>query len=109
MEIDLLSEVPADELNSFIAYNTNPGIYLQLDIKPYYRFFTMQDWAASRSESLKAMLLETFSTGNAKWILVEGNPDDTLINDILDDRYVCVSEREKPFVNSMYYLFQLQE
>ena len=109
VEIDLLSEVPADELNSFIAYNTNPGIYLQLDIKPYYRFFTMQDWAASRSESLKAMLLETFSTGNAKWILVEGNPDDTLINDILDDRYVCVSEREKPFVNSMYYLFQLQE
>lgn len=109
VEIDLLSEVPTDELDSFIAYNTNPGIYLQLDIKPHYRFFTMQDWAASRSESLKEMLLETFSTGDAKWILVEGNPEDTLINDILDDRYVCVSEREKPFVNSMYYLFQLQE
>lgn len=109
VEMDIVSEVPADELDSFIAYNTNPGIYLQLDIKPHYRFFTMQDWAASRSQSLKAMLLETFSTGDAKWILVEGNPDDTLISDILDDRYVCVSEREKPFVNSMYYLFQLQE
>ena len=108
-EQEIISMIPESELDSFIAYNTNPGIYLQLDIKPYYRFFTMQDWAASRSQTLEKLLVNTFAEGDVKWVFVEGSPDETLIREVLEDRYMCVANRKKPFVNTMYYLFQLKE
>ena len=108
-EQEVISMIPESELDSFIAYNTNPGIYLQLDIKPYYRFFTMQDWAASRSQTLEKLLVNTFAEGDVKWVFVEGSPDETLIREVLEDRYMCVANRKKPFVNTMYYLFQLKE
>ena len=108
-EQEIMSMIPECELDSFIAYNTNPGIYLQLDIKPYYRFFTTQDWAASRSQTLEKLLVNTFAEGDVKWVFVEGSPDETLIREVLEDRYMCVANRKKPFVNTMYYLFQLKE
>jgi hypothetical protein len=68
----------------------------------------MQDWEASRSQSFKEKLLDTFSKGDAKWILMEGNPDNTLVSDVLNERYICVAEREKPFVNTVYHLYREQ-
>lgn len=108
-EAEVISVIPEDERNSFVAYNANDGIYLQQNLRPYYRFFTMQDWAASRSTSLEKLLLDTYTNGDAKWIFVEGDPSSTLIYEVLQRRYECVAVKEKPFTGSMYYLYRLKD
>jgi len=108
LQKSMLTHIPENERNSFIAYNANPGLYLQFDLKPYYRFFTMQDWAASRSATLTDKLIETFESGDVKWIFVEGDPSQTLICDILSERYICVEQQPKPYTNSTYSLFKLK-
>lgn len=99
----MLNQIPEEEKDSFVAYNTGSDLYLRADIKPCYRFFAMQDWAASQSESLTEMLVDTFEHGTARWILVRGDPEATLISDALKTRYEPVQTEED------YMLYRLNE
>ncbi len=108
-EAELLNVIPESERNSVIAYNINTGFYLQMDIAPYYRFFVMQDWQASKDNELKATMLDTFRSGDTKWIFVEGDPSHTLISNVLSAEYELVEVKEKPFVEVQYSLFRRKE
>lgn len=83
----LISQIPSSELNSFVGYNTEALFYLKFNLKPYYRFFCIQDWAASNGNSLLPKLKETFDKGNAKWILIKSYGGPCGIQDIIDKRY----------------------
>ena len=84
-----LKDIPADYRQSFIAYNCNPDLYQYEHITPYYRFFAVQDFESSSSNSLKQKIRETFS-GDVKWILVQG--DAIEISNILKERYTIYKE-----------------
>ena len=72
---------------SFVAYNCEPDIYLSLGIKPYYRFFVCQDWAIKNGASLLQKVRETYTKGNAEWILVQ-DFETSKVRDILEKRYL---------------------
>lgn len=99
--VDMYNKIPNNEKKSFVAYNCESGLYLKLDVCPYYRFFTLQDWAASRSETLPPKIQNTFMNGNVEWILVS-DYGYVGIQKILDERYKCIGERE--VLNSTYKL-----
>ncbi|HHU84372.1 MAG TPA: glycosyltransferase family 39 protein [Clostridiales bacterium] len=103
---ELLKYIPEDEKNSIVAYNVNSGFYLQHDIKPVNRFFTMQDWAASRSEKHTNLMLKEYASSNIKWIFVEGDPQKTLIADIINEQYELVDTRNKGALDVVYYLYR---
>ena len=103
VETNIIKMIPESERDSFIAYNTNNGIYLQMDIKPCYPYFTMQDWAISCNNSLGTLVTEAYSSCKAKWILVEDNGTELCIDDILKEHYSIAYEENKPFSSTVVY------
>lgn len=83
----LLAEIPENEMDSFVGYNTEAYFYLKLDLKPCYRFFCIQDWVISNGPSLSLKVKDTFDKGNAKWILVKTYGGDSGIQEILSHKY----------------------
>ena len=79
-------DIPIKELDSFVAYNVSPYIYLYLDIKPCCRFFAYQDPQISFSHSLKEKVMREYRGKRAKWILMgynSPNIERLLANDYL--------------------------
>lgn len=106
--IDMYNSIPDNEKYSFVAYNCYTGLYLKLNVCPYYRYFTLQDWASSKSKSLKLRINEVYSKGNAKWILVYDSGD-VGIQEILDYRYTCIKVENVPYKEKEYFkLYQLR-
>ena len=89
---EVLSVIPPEDMDSFVAYNTSPNVYLFQDIQPCYRFFTLQDKHAKVSKSMMFLLRDTFSEKKAKWILFKGNPDHSYITDIINSDYTLVQK-----------------
>lgn len=84
---NLISEIPMDQRDSFVAYGGNQfkELYLVFDLIPYYKYFVIQEWHAGFSEVVRNDIYVTFANGDVKWILADGNTG--LIDDILDERY----------------------
>ena len=94
----LLAEIPENEIDSFVGYNTEAYFYLKLDLKPCYRFFCIQDWVSSNGNSLLPLLKETYDKGNAKWILVKSYGGACGIQDIIEQRYLLFDEKNNLFL-----------
>lgn len=97
----LLSMVPEEERDSFIAYGggTFRELYLLHDITPCYKYFVMQEWHASFSEQTREDIHQVFAEGSAIWILTDGSTE--VIQDILNSRYTIIAEM------GQYQLFRL--
>lgn len=106
---EVLSTIPQEELDSFVAYNVNPGIYLFQNIQPCYRFFALQDKQVFVSETLKDMLWNTFSQKTAKWILFVGNPNKSFITDIIKEDYVLDQRVYCKGTNEIFSLYTLRQ
>ncbi len=104
----ILAAIPPEERDSFVAYNVVPSIYIQQDIRPCYRFFALQDKQADISPSMRQALRETFSEGDARWILFRGIPGRSCIADILRQRYTCVEWEFCKETGEAYYLYALR-
>lgn len=87
-----INQIPKEDLNSFVGYNTTSTYYLDLNICPYYPFFYMQDRTISRNKSLEKKVHDTFEKGDVKWILVDDYSRQCGIQDILDARYKIVKK-----------------
>ena len=106
---ELYYSIPEEERNSFVAYNCYSGLYLKLDVCPAYPYFTLQDWAMSRSTTLETRVMDTYANGNAKWILVMAEGE-VGIQEILDKRYTCVRDEPVPYSEKeRYKLYRLIE
>lgn len=102
--LSIVEDIDRKDLEeSFVAYNFDSGIYLKLNCFPCYKYFAYQDWAESMTEFTKNDLISMYSTCKAKWILLDGNEKDTLINEILEEKYECVK------VQDNNKLFKLKE
>lgn len=83
----LIAIIPENEKNSFIAYNTDNNIYLYYNIKPYYKYFILQDWHAQNDEETAKEIHRIYKDGNVKWLLFQGDKSKSVIEDILDAKY----------------------
>ena len=88
--INFSSQIPEDERSSIVAYNTNPTIYLDMDISPACRFFAYQDWQAGFNDSFIEQLNMEYKLKKPLWIIVSSQKE-TYIQDILDTYYEVYS------------------
>lgn len=53
-DIKIFEEIPKDERDSFVAYNTMKNLYLEMDSEPYNQYFILRDWQKKHSGDLRA-------------------------------------------------------
>lgn len=80
---------------SFVAYNCDPVLYLDLDICPASRFFAMQDFGIGRISKQQELIKDDFTKKNIEWILLNDNDkENVIIRDILSTKYRLISSDE---------------
>lgn len=87
--VEMLSKIPSQDQDKFVAYNMSPIIYEIGDLYPCYKYGGSQDWLMGMSKEQYGRIYEEFLTCRAKWILV-ANPNDKFcvnISPILSARY----------------------
>lgn len=72
--------------SSLATYDCLPGINSLLGLRPYYPYFTCQNWAIENGVSLRNKVRECFENGDAEWVLVY-DLEHSQIRDILLRRY----------------------
>lgn len=84
----LLTQIPDEETDSFVAYGDNrfKELYLAYDLMPSYKYFVIQEWHASFSDYVKNDIYSIFENGDVKWIITAGRTEN--ISDILNERYI---------------------
>lgn len=89
---EVKNDIPFQDMNSFVAYNVSPYIYLYLDIKPHCRFFAYQDPQISFSTSLKEKVISEFTRKKARYILMANNSK--TLTDLLRKEYTLKKSYE---------------
>lgn len=80
----MLSYVPQGA--SVATYDCLPALNSLLGLRPYYPYFTCQNWAIENGVSLRDRVRECFENGDAEWVLVY-ELRHSKIRDILLRRY----------------------
>ena len=79
------------DYNSFVAYNCDPNFYLAENVKPAAPFFSLQDFAIGRNETLRKLIIHSFNEKRPHWILLQYDEDETpAINELLNKYYRMV-------------------
>ena len=88
-----LDKVPSLDYTSFVAYNCNPNLYLDLSVFPAVPVFSLQEMGRDRIPEWKDYLLTLFQKKQPKWILVNRaqNKNTLIIQPLLDKNYQMVS------------------
>lgn len=95
--LEVAAIVPTNEKEYLVGYNTNPTLYLDLDISPKCRFFAYQDWQASFSDSFAELLNEEFDNKKPLWLIFLSDKK-SAIDNVLNSYYEIV--RNEPVIGS---------
>jgi len=87
-----LGRVTSIDYTSFVAYNCDPNLYLELDVFPAVPVFSLQEMGKDRIPEWRDFLLSLFQREQPRWILVNRGIDkDTLmIQPMLNENYQMV-------------------
>lgn len=99
---NLLSEIPEEDLDRFVAWGGSDfkELYLLGNVMPCYKYYVIQPWISGFSDFIKNDVLFTFQTGDAKWILADNSTP--IIDDVLSNRYDLYDTTDK------YFLYKLK-
>lgn len=80
-----MSRIPEDERDSVIGYNVPSAVYLQGDILPCYRYYTLQDWWSNNDPSIKSDFVEWLCREKPLWVLTPPSEAGKLLDFIPED------------------------
>ena len=85
----IIKEYPMVNQESFVAYNCNANIYVEMNICPAVPFFALQDFTVSRNELMRNEMLNAFKQASPVWILMSSkeNCNDLVIKNMLKENY----------------------
>lgn len=72
---EIMSNIPKQDNEEFIAYNVDPSIYIIGNCFPCYKYDATQDWLIEMSNEMYDRIYDEFVTCKAKWILVLNNSE----------------------------------
>lgn len=102
----LLDMIPDDERDSFIAMDCPRRLYLKSDLKPAFRFFTLQQWMSVNSADFAAMLHDEFAESRVRWVLRFELYDVPLVTeDVIAESYTRVASSPA----GIYSLYRLND
>ena len=91
----LLEKVPEVDYSSFVAYNCNPNIYLDLNICPSVPYFALQGIAEEKVIPLSTDIYNSFRMVKPKWVLVSERGGGNSVRTFIADNYSpVISDRE---------------
>lgn len=99
----LLALLPDEGRESFIAIDCPRRIYLKNDLRPDFRFFTLQTWMGLNSGEMQDMLCEELLESKVQWLLLMdmGQPR---LPELIRENYELIAESEK----GVYELYRLK-
>lgn len=95
---EFLEKIPSLDYSSFVAYNCDPNLYLDLNICPAAPVFSLQEMGEDRIPEWNDFLYALFQKKQPEWILVNRvtNKETLIIQPLLDLNYQMVSyDKEK--------------
>lgn len=95
--------IPEEERDSIIGYDIYSAYYLQGDILPCYKYYTLQDWWSISNPDIKVEFLEWLKEENPLWLLVRPTIKDEDMIQILQTRY------ELKIMNDYLHYYRLVE
>lgn len=102
--LEITSQIPADERDSVIGYNTNSLFYLYTDLLPCYKYFTMQDWQSGKSDRMIQENADYYRSQEAKWLIVENGIELEEIKAAIEENYTqlycvpCNAEKDQNLI-----------
>ena len=81
------SRIPEDEQTSVIGYNISPAYYLQGDVLPCYKYYTLQDTWAITNPQILTDFMDYVSRERPLWVLTEPGQDQPELTSILSENY----------------------
>lgn len=99
----LLALIPEEGRESFIAIDCPRRIYLENDLRPSFRFFTLQTWMGLNSQELQDMICEELEASSVQWLLMMDMAQERL-PDIIREKYELTAVSEK----GVYQLYKLK-
>lgn len=87
-----LGREPSLDYASFVAYNCDPSLYLDLDVLPAVPVFSLQEMGRDRIPEWRHFLSSLYRERQPEWILVSraGNKQTLIIQPLLDEDYQMV-------------------
>lgn len=99
----LLALLPEEGRESFIAIDCPRRIYLENDLRPDFRFFTLQTWMGLNSDEMQDRLCAELYESRVEWLLLMdmGQPR---LPELIRENYELIAESEK----GIYELYKLK-
>lgn len=99
----LLAMLPEEGRDSFIAIDCPRRIYLENDLRPSFRFFTLQTWMGLNSRELQDMICSELEASNVQWLLMMDMGQERMTG-IIREKYELEAVSEK----GVYQLYKLK-
>lgn len=97
---ELMSEVEAD--SKVLAYNMRPYFYIETDMMPCYKNFTLQDWQTQHDKELRNGFEKDLKSLAAEYIVVQW-PNENRYQEFIDENYSVTKDSQK------FRLYRLNE
>jgi hypothetical protein len=111
--------IPSEDKNNALGYNVNSRWYLEQNIIPSYKYFTLQEWFAKTDPQILIDFNEHITQKPPKWLMVRSDSytSNPTLNALLKERYeVKAVVPERPDIkhvinydNLGYTLYRLKE
>lgn len=100
---ELVSLIPDDGRDSFVAINCARRLYLEEDIRPSFRFFTLQQWMSRDRPDFAEEMRDEFVEARVEWVLRLDITPLPLIDEVIESDYTLVAQSE----HGIYGLYRL--
>jgi len=99
----VLASLPEEGRDSFIAIDCPRRLYLEMDLRPDFRFFTLQTWMGLNSDAMQDQLCDELLESRVEWILLMdmGQPR---LPELIRESYELVDTSEK----GIYQLYRIK-
>lgn len=102
---ELVALIPQEERDSFVAFNCPRRLYLEQELRPAFRFFTLQQWMMDNSPSLSQTMETEFRKAELRWVLsFDADGVNAGVREMLEEGYDLVAQSP----HQVYKLYHLR-
>lgn len=102
---ELVAMIPREGRDSFVAFNCPRRLYLEQELRPAFRFFTLQQWMMDNSPGLRETMETEFRQAGIQWVLsFDADRVNTTARELLEEGYELVAQSP----HQVYKLYHLR-
>lgn len=102
---ELVALIPQEGRDSFVAFNCPRRLYLEQELRPAFRFFTLQQWMMDNSPELRETMETEFRQAEIQWVLsFDADEINTTVRQLLEEGYELVAQSP----HQVYKLYHLR-